>query len=92
MTIAGDGGANISHADALGEVSQFRGDAQKHFVTGNQLRQFDIILTNPPFSTSTKVLAVKAAHFDLAYRLKQDKGVWIKKGKKAKIVIHMFYL
>ena len=79
MTIAGDGGTNIHHADALGEVGQFKGDAQKHFVNGNQLKQFDIILTNPPFSTSTKVLAANAGHFELAYGLKEDKGIWTKK-------------
>ena len=54
MAIAGDGRSNICHQNSLHTASQFKGDASKHFVSGNDFEQFDIILTNPPFSTKNE--------------------------------------
>ena len=86
MAIAGDGRSNICHQNSLHTASQFKGDASKHFVTENEFEQFDIILTNPPFSTKTKIPAKEAADFELGYKWKRNKqlGEWIKGGKPGK--------
>ena len=83
MAIAGDGRSNICHQNSLHTAGQFKGDALKHFVSGNDFEQFDIILTNPPFSTKTKIIKKDAANFELGYNWKQDKqlGVWTKGNK-----------
>ncbi|MDE0397746.1 MAG: N-6 DNA methylase [Candidatus Poribacteria bacterium] len=80
MAIAGDGRSNICHQNSLHTTSQFKGDALKHFVSGDNFEQFDIILTNPPFSTKTKISARDAANFELGYTWKLDEqlGKWIK--------------
>ncbi len=86
MAITGDGRSNICHQNSLHTASQFVGDASKHFVTENVFEQFDTILTNPPFSTKTKIPAKEAASFDLGYNWKQNKqlGTWIKGNKSGK--------
>ena len=83
MAIAGDGRSNICHQNSLHTASQFKGDASKFFVTGNGFEQFDVILTNPPFSTKTKISARYAAIFELGYTWKLDEqlGKWIKGNK-----------
>lgn len=83
MAITGDGRSNICHQNSLHIASKFTGDALKHFVSGNGFEQFDVILTNPPFSTKTKIPAKDAGNFDLGYNWKYDKqlGRWTK-GKK----------
>ena len=83
MAIAGDGRSNICHQNSLHAASQFKGDASKHFVSGNNFEQFDNILTNPPFSTKTKISAKDASGFELGYEWKYNKklGVWTKGNK-----------
>lgn len=86
MAIAGDGRSNICHQNSLLAANQFTGDALKHFVTQNDFEQFDIILTNPPFSTKTKISAKDAAPFELGHTWKEDKklGGWTKENKPKK--------
>lgn len=86
MAIAGDGRSNICHQNSLHTAGQFKGDALKHFVSGNDFNQFDVILTNPPFSTQTKISARDAANFELGYKWKQDKklGGWTRGNKSGK--------
>lgn len=77
MAIAGDGRSNIVHENSLHAVSEFDGDAKVNCVEDGRFRQFDVILTNPPFGTKTKVLAADAERFFLGHRWKRgQKGVW----------------
>ncbi len=77
MAIAGDGRSNIVHENALHKATEFEGEARRHFVlSGIEFKQFDAVLTNPPFGTKTKVLAVDAANFHLGRSWKQRNGQW----------------
>ena len=68
MAIAGDGRSNIVHENALHEANEFEDDARRVFIEQGAFRQFDIVLTNPPFGTKTKVLASDAANFELGHK------------------------
>ena len=77
MAIAGDGRSNIVHENSLHAASEFVGDAKTNFARNGKFRHFDVILTNPPYGTKTKVLAADAEQFDLGYKWKKGKGdVW----------------
>ena len=76
MAIAGDGRSNIVHENSLHGASEFEGEAVRHFVRGDgEFRRFEAVLTNPPFGTKTKVLAIDAAGFMLG-------GKWRRKGDR----------
>ncbi len=74
MAIAGDGRSNIVHENSLHAADEFKGEAATTFVQNNQFRKFDMILTNPPFGTKTKVMAADAKHFTLGYKWMQAGG------------------
>ena len=77
MAIAGDGRINIVHENSLHKASEFVGDAKNHFLKDDEFRSFDVILTNPPFGTKTKVLSSDAANFRLGHKWKElDTGQW----------------
>lgn len=65
MAIAGDGRSTIVHENSLHSAVEFKGIAYQHFVENGEFRQFDIILTNPPFGTKTKIVKEDAAPFEL---------------------------
>jgi len=73
MTIAGDGKANIQNKDSLDYIdNQFEG----------MPAEFDVILTNPPFGTKTKIRSDKASKYNLGHAWKKDKdGTWKKISK-----------
>lgn len=78
MAIAGDGRSNIVHENSLHNASDFEGEAARHFVrNGNEFRSFKVVLTNPPFGTKGKVLAVDAANFLLGKKWKRRGEQWI---------------
>ena len=76
MAIAGDGRSNIVHENALHKAEEFEGEAARHFVENGDFKCFDMVLTNPPFGTKTKVLAVDAADFTLGSKWKRRDGDW----------------
>jgi len=77
MAIAGDGRTNIVHENALHRPVEFIGDAKKLFTRSGRLRQFDFIMTNPPFGTKTKVHAADARQFELGHKWsKRPGGKW----------------
>lgn len=80
MAIAGDGRSNIVHENSLHIAGEFDGDAQTRFVRDNAFRQFDVVLTNPPFGTKAKVLAADAAHFELGHKWKNREDRWTQTG------------
>lgn len=73
MSIAGDGKSNVVHDNSLHEADHFTDPAKAIFVDGTSFKQFDFVLTNPPFGTKTKVLTSDCANFELGHRWKQDK-------------------
>ncbi len=81
MAISGDGRSNIVHENTLHQAEEFRGEASSKFVEGGVFREFDCVMTNPPYGTKAKVLEEEAVHFDLghSWTLIGD-GSW-KKGK-----------
>ena len=76
MAIAGDGRSNIVHENSLHAADEFEGEAATNFVRNDEFRQFDLILTNPPFGTKTKVLAADAEQFYLGYKWSRAGGSW----------------
>lgn len=72
MAISGDGRSNIVHENSLYSPDKFNSDAKKHMVNGDQFRQFDMILTNPPFGTKTKVLFEDARMFELGHKWEEN--------------------
>ena len=76
MAIAGDGRSNIVHENALHRAQDFNDGAKLHLVEDGDFRCFDMVLTNPPFGTRTKVLATDAAHFMLGRKWRRQNGRW----------------
>ena len=73
MSIAGDGKSNVVHDNSLHEADHFTAPAKAKFVSGSSFRQFNFVLTNPPFGTKTKVLASDCANFELGHSWRLDK-------------------
>lgn len=76
MAIAGDGRSQIVHENSLHEAEKFETDAKAHMVEDGQFRQFDMVLTNPPFGTKTKVEESDAAAFALGHRWRGSRDGW----------------
>ena len=76
MAIAGDGRSNIVHENALHKAEDFAGDAAHHLVENGDFRRFDMVLTNPPFGTKTKVLAIEVAGFMLGTKWRRKGDRW----------------
>jgi type I restriction enzyme M protein len=73
MAIIGDGRGSIVQQNTLHTVEDFEGSAKNLFVNENdEFKQFDIILTNPPFGKSSKVLKDDAKYFDLGHVWKRS--------------------
>ncbi|MXW88329.1 MAG: N-6 DNA methylase [Acidimicrobiaceae bacterium] len=61
MAISGDGRSNLQCDNSLHPPDELHAT----FAPGGGLRTFDLILTNPPYGTKTKVLKSDAQHYDL---------------------------
>ena len=72
MAIAGDGRSNISHDNSLHRAEEYEPATARHFVQGGDFRQFDHVMTNPPYGTKTKVLKRDSAQFELGHQWKKD--------------------
>lgn len=85
MAISGDGRSNIIHENSLHQPLEFNASAKEKFVAGESFKEFDFVLTNPPYGTKTKALARDAKNFDLGYKWTFDgkSKIW-EKGKKAR--------
>lgn len=78
MAIIGDGKGRVVQQNSLHTADDFEGRAKDLFVDDDddeEFKQFDIILTNPPFGSKTKVLKDDAQYFDLGHK-------WVKKDDK----------
>ena len=72
MTISGDGRSNVVHENTLHRADEFNAMAKARFVEGGEFREFDCILTNPPYGTKAKVHKEECESFDLGHRWHQD--------------------
>ena len=80
MAIIGDGKSRIAQANSLHRVGDFDGAARDVAVENGHFRQFDVILTNPPFgSKRTKVSKVESSEFDLGHSWSLKSGKYFKK-------------
>ncbi len=59
---------------------------------GGDFRKFDIILTNPPFGSKTKVLKDDAQYFDLGHKWVQRDGEWIKTDEAVETPIQELFI
>ena len=79
MAIIGDGKSRIAQANSLHAAVDFSGSARNLIVEGDGFKQFDIVLTNPPFgSKETKVSAAESAQFDLGHKWSKKHGSYVK--------------
>ena len=77
MAIIGDGRGGIVQENTLHTPEDYQPRSKELFVDENdKLRQFDVVLTNPPFGNKIKVLEDDSRHFDLGHAWKKDSGVW----------------
>jgi len=74
MAIIGDGRGGIVQQNSLHTAEDFEGRAKELFVKDDEFKTFDIVLTNPPFGSKTKVLKDDAKYFDLGHK-------WVEKGE-----------
>lgn len=82
MAIIGDGRGGVVQENTLHSAQDFDGRAKELFVDDrNQFKQFDVILTNPPFGNKIKVLEEYAKHFDLGFVWKREGDTWVKTNK-----------
>jgi type I restriction enzyme M protein len=78
MAIIGDGRSGIVQQNSLHMAKDFEGRARELFVKDDEFKTFDIILTNPPFGSKTKVLKEDAKYFDLGHKWIEKDGYYIK--------------
>lgn len=79
MAIIGDGKGGVVQQNSLHQPEDFEGRARELFVDeDNKFRKFDVILTNPPFGSKTKVLKEDAQYFDLGHKWIEKDGEFIK--------------
>jgi len=82
MAIIGDGRGGIVQQNTLHNAKDFEGRASDLFVNEyDSFKQFDIVLTNPPFGNKIKVLADDAKYFDLGHIWKREGDTWEKTEK-----------
>lgn len=73
MAISGDGRSNMVYENALHEIKEFSPFARKKFIKDDRFRKFDVILTNPPFGTKSKVIKSDSKNFQLGHQWKETK-------------------
>tara|TARA_Y100000310_G_scaffold90394_2_gene87661 strand:+ start:81 stop:2642 length:2562 start_codon:yes stop_codon:yes gene_type:complete len=81
MAIVRDGRGGIVQQNTLHMAEEYDGHARDLFTKMHEgkriFRQFNIILTNPPFGSKSRVLKNEAAHFTLGCVWKRDaNGAW----------------
>lgn len=74
MAIIGDGKSGIAQQNTLHAAEDFEGRGRDLFVNNHDdtFKQFDVVLSNPPFGNKIKVLKEDSRHFDLGYIWKKD--------------------
>jgi len=78
MSIIGDGKSNVVQENTLHSPEVYNQKARELFVKNDALKQFDCVLTNPPFGSKIKVLEDDSKRFDLGHKWKKTKENWKK--------------
>ncbi len=76
MAIIGDGKSKIVQENTLHEFSDYNPRAKELFFENEKIKEFDCVLTNPPFGSKIKVLKDDAQHFDLGHIWRKTKDGW----------------
>lgn len=76
MAISGDGRSNVVQENSLHSAVDFHGEAAGRFVRNGKFREFDCVLTNPPYGTKTKVLKEDAGLFELGRKWTRAGTQW----------------
>lgn len=78
MAIIGDGRSGIAQQNTLHTAEDFEGRGRDLFVNDadNTFKQFDVVLSNPPFGNKIKVLEEDSRHFELGHVWKSDGDGW----------------
>lgn len=93
MAIIGDGRAGVVQQNSLHLTEDFGGKAKELFVDeDNEFKKFNIILTNPPFGSKTKVLKDDAQYFDLGHKWKKQDDYFIMTSKSADTSIQELFI
>jgi type I restriction enzyme M protein len=93
MAIIGDGKGGVVQQNSLHLAEEFDGRAKELFVDENgNFKTFDIILTNPPFGSKTKILKEDAQYFDLGHKWVIQDGEWIKTDKTQETAIQELFI
>jgi len=82
MSIIGDGRSKIVQENTLHTFEDYQTKPKEFFVEDDDKpKQFDYVITNPPFGTKNKVLRDDSKHFDLGYVWKKEDEEWVKTNK-----------
>lgn len=82
MAIIGDGKSKIVQENTLHEPSDYNPRAKELFAKDDDtMKQFDCVLTNPPFGSKIKVLEDDAKHFELGHKWEKEGSDWRKTDK-----------
>ena len=83
MAIIGDGKSGIVSDNTLHSSEDYNQRAKDLFVDeDNKLKQFDVVMTNPPFGSKIKVLKDDAKNFSLGHVWKKDGDGFIETAKE----------
>lgn len=83
MAIIGDGKSGIVSDNTLHPPEEYNPRAKELFVDeNNNLKQFDVVMTNPPFGSKIKVLKDDAKNFSLGHVWKKDGNGFIETKKE----------
>lgn len=82
MSIVGDGRSKIVQENTLHTFEDYQPKPKELFVEddGNP-KQFDCVITNPPFGSKIPVLADDSKYFELGHVWKKENEEWIKTDK-----------
>lgn len=82
MAIIGDGRGGIVQENTLHTPDDYQPRPKELFVDENgNFKQFDVVLTNPPFGKKIPVLEEDSKYFNLGHVWKREGRVWIKTDK-----------
>lgn len=85
MAIIGDGKSGLVSDNTLHLPEDYNQKAKDLFVEDeetNTLKQFDVVLTNPPFGSKIKVIKEDAKNFDLGHVWKKEGNSFVKTNKE----------
>ena len=79
MSIIGDGRSKIVQENTLHPFEDYQPKPKEILLNEDyEPKQFDFVMTNPPFGSKIKVLTGDSSYFDLGHIWKKDGDNWIK--------------